>query len=134
MKLILVRYGSHIDGNLSDQGVAEIKQIANELQQEITPRTIVIAAGVERAEESASLLCSLLNLKSPKVFPELYADPEHGIAVDGTHADELLRDLSTSTDSVIAVISREYIEHFLNVAGESGSLSRGEYKIVTFSV
>ena len=111
-----------------------MQTIASELQKEITSNTLVISAGVDRATESASLLCSLLNLATPKVFPELYADPEHGVMVDGEHANAILQTLFASTDSVIAVISREYIEYFLDALSEGGSLNRGEYKIVTFSV
>ncbi len=70
----------------------------------------VIAGSVDRAIESANIIAAHFNLPAAQSFPELYAAEEDGHLPNLAAATHVITKLGSQYDTVIAVVSREYIE------------------------
>ncbi len=129
--LFLVRYGGYTtDGHLSEIGVVTMKQSAGILQEHLTDNFCIVCAAVPRAEESAEVIAKLLGVSVLGAYPEFYAADEEGRLPDVVKAKNVLESFGNSVDSIIAVVSREYIESLQNSFFENNteaiSLKRGE--------
>jgi broad specificity phosphatase PhoE len=122
MQLILVRYGSHDGERLTQLGRAEMLGAAKELAKEVLGKTSIVTADIPRGRESAEVVADELGL-GVLMRKELYAAPEDGVAVDIDQAKQLFDNLAAENDTVIAVVSREYIEQLSG----GKNLERGEW-------
>jgi len=130
MKLILVRYGEHQNGHLSEKGKKEMFLVAEKLESLVkNKKCCIICAKIPRAVESGEIISKKLNLSPVKSFAEFYAADEDNIPINVNKAKEVLDNLGKEFDVVVAVISREYIEEF---GGKS--LSRGEFLALDYKV
>lgn len=144
-KLILVRYGSYHNEHISEEGRDEMEKLAQRLSNLLKgKRTAIIAANIDRAQESAKMLIAHLGLNERlDTFNELYAAEEEERSSDLERASHLLLSYGADFDFLIAVVSREYIEqlpsyfiaHVLNLTKDPPaiSLERGEAVIIDCS-
>lgn len=141
-KLILVRYGSWENGHLNEEGKQTMADTAQKLESFAVGSFVVIAGAVDRAIESANIIAAHFGLPTVQSFPELYAAEEDGHSPNLAAATQVITQLGSQYDTVIAVVSREYIEtlpaHILhNVLGverpaEPTNLDRGELLAVDY--
>lgn len=129
MKLILVRYGTHENGHLNEQGKKNMIDAVKLLKPfVVNKKACLISANIPRAIESAEIISEKLENLSIKPFNEFYAAEEEGIKVDIDKARNILNSLINDFEVVIAVISREYIEKLSDKNLERGEISVLEYK------
>jgi len=76
-QLILIRYGEHKDGHLSEQGTQTMRRAADSLLRVNLDKVRLLAANTPRAIESARIIASSLSVEV-EVFDELYAAEEDG--------------------------------------------------------
>jgi phosphohistidine phosphatase SixA len=113
--LFLVRYGEYADdGHLSKAGEKTMKKSAEILQNHIEGSFSIVCAAVPRAEESAAIIAGSLSAVVLSAHNELYAAEEEGKLPDAAKAKSVLESCGDSADSLIAVVSREYIETLQN--------------------
>jgi len=128
MKLILVRYGEHEDGHLSDKGKEAMFLVAKKLESLVKgKKACIISANIPRAFEGAKIISEIIGVSSVETFDEFYAAEEKNIYVDIVRAIKILDSLGKKFDVVIAVISREYIEKI----GKK-DLKRGEILVLDY--
>lgn len=109
-KLILVRYGNWEHGHVTDEGKQVMSKAAQSLEKFMVGTFTVVAARVDRATESANIITKHFNLPPVQCFSELYAADEEGQLPDVKAALHVLNTAGSKYDTVIAVVSREYIE------------------------
>lgn len=146
-KLILVRYGNWENGHLNTEGKLVMAAAAQKLEAFATGSFAVVAAQVDRAVESARIIAAHLGLApaSVKTFPELYAAEEDGNLPHVETAAEVITKFGSQYDTVIATISREYIEtlpayvlknilHSDAALPEPTRLNRGELLVIDYEL
>lgn len=141
-KLILVRYGNWENGHLNEEGKQTMADTAQKLEPFVVGSFIIIAGAVDRAIESANIIAKHFTLPPVQSFPELYAAEEDGNLPDLTAATNVITQLGSQYDTVIAVVSREYIESLpahilhnvlsLETPTEPTNLDRGELLVLDF--
>ncbi|HWH07320.1 MAG TPA: hypothetical protein VNU47_02235 [Candidatus Paceibacterota bacterium] len=101
---------------------------------------VVVCANIPRAIESARIITTELEIKDPTPSSRLYAAEEEGLLPDPAGAYEFLKAVGDSTDFIIAVVSREYVDvlpEYLSTNGitdprvlETKHLARGEMLVL----
>ena len=142
MKIIFTRYGEWENGHLNERGLKTMTGVAEKLKPIVHNQTFrIICANIPRAIESAEILAKSLNASQfVESFSELYAAEEDGVLPDVEPAEKILKLVSENQQTVIAVISREYIEvlpnHILNSLGikevQKTSLDRGQILVLYY--
>jgi hypothetical protein len=142
-KLILVRYAQYDQlGHITDQGRHVMEETAIHIAPYVSRAVVsVLAANTSRAVESAMVLSGALSINAPVPVDELYAAEEDGRLPDCAIAlSAIVREVGEA-DTVIAVVSREYIEtlpahiaqnNFMSQEFSSITLERGEALIIDF--
>lgn len=141
-KLILVRYGSWENGHLNEEGKQTMTATAQKLEPFAAGSFIVIAGAVDRAVESANVIATHFNLPTVQSFPELYAAEEDGHLPNLAAATHVITKIGSQYDTIIAVVSREYIETLpayilhntlgVEAPTEPTHLNRGELLILDY--
>lgn len=141
-KLILVRYGNWEKGHLNEEGKQVMTAAAIKLEIFAVSSFTVIAAAVDRALESANIIAEHFKLPAVQSFPELYAAEEDGNLPNLSAATNLITKLGIQYDTVVAVVSREYIESLpgyimrntlgVETATEPAHLDRGELLVLDY--
>lgn len=130
-RLILVRYGEHTDGHLSEEGKQTMVLVSEKLKPFVqNEKVCIICAKVPRAIESAEVISTSLNVSPVRSFEELYAAEEDGVSIDLETANKVMNEAGAECDIVIAVVSREYIEALPNYILQSlGVQKTGETRL-----
>jgi phosphohistidine phosphatase SixA len=129
MKLILVRYGEHEDGHLSDKGKETVLLVAKKLESLVRDKKVcIISANILRAIESAKIISEMIGVSPIEAFDEFYAAEEKNIYVDIGRATKILDSLSKKFDVTIAVVSREYIKELGKKDLRRGDILALDYK------
>jgi phosphohistidine phosphatase SixA len=131
-RLVLIRYGSHQDGHLTEEGKLAMVKAANNLRPYLTGKSFVVLASTSpRAAESGEIVAKVLG-SDLHMSDALYAAEEEGIFPDTAKAATVLQDFN-DIDTVVAIASREYIEtlpsYLINKTLET-NLERGECLII----
>lgn len=114
-KLILVRYGEHEGGHLTEQGKQAMLLAVEKIKSFVQNKNAcVVAAKINRAVESAKIISKNLNVPMAGEFSELYAAQEEGVAVNLDAATLVIHSVGERCYILIAVVSREYIETLPN--------------------
>lgn len=131
-QLILVRYGQYEDGHLTEEGIETMERAAMRLNDIEIGTSRLLAANTPRAVESAEVLARSLGTQV-EICDELYAAGEDGKLPSTSSAWALLKSRGEACDSLIAVVSREYIETLpsLILGSEAEvSLDRGQCLVI----
>ena len=141
-KFILVRYGNWENGHLNAEGMQAMADTAKKLEPFTEGSFTVIAGAVDRAIESANIIASHFHLSVVQSFPELYAAEEDGHLPNLAAATHVITKLGSQYDTVIAVVSREYIESLpgyslhstlgVETPTEPTHLTRGELLVLDY--
>lgn len=141
-KLILVRYGESESGSLTQKGRETMQATGERIVSMVDLNEVVVAtANVSRAIESTEILTQILNVSPATILDELYAAEEENKLPNPELAMAALECLDYLKDTVIAVVSREYIEtlpssiskmSFFKEEENEKRLSRGEALLIDF--
>lgn len=107
---MLVRYGEWQDNKLTAHGRHQMQAIAATLKRSAVGTVLVVAGEVDRALESARLIAQVFDQSGVTTYPEMYAAEEDSRPANPRQAYGLLHALNNQADTIIAVVSREYIE------------------------
>ena len=131
-RLILVRYGQYESGHLTAEGISTMEKAASRFGSIATGTNRLLAANTPRAVESAAVLAPVLETQV-EPLDELYAAEEDGRLPDSAHAWQLLQSLGEDCDTLVAVVSREYIEDLPSLILDQKvqiSLDRGQCLVI----
>lgn len=136
-KILLVRYGQHTGGTLTNEGKRSMISVAQKIRaiQNIESCKI-ICADIPRAVESATIIAHELNISPPIPTADIYAAEEDGITINVLDAISTIQAHGANVTTLIAVASREYIETLPGtIIGQSNHvaphhLQRGEVLLI----
>ena len=134
--LVLVRYGHHAGGYLTEEGKRSIFTAAEKLKTFVgNKKIIVIAPALPRAFESGQIIANSLDAKL-LINDSLYAAEEDGKFPNNNKAKEFVESFKDDVELLIAIASREYIESlpsYLLSQNLDTKLDRGECLILDFN-
>ncbi len=124
-KLIFVRYGEHTDGHLNEAGVKAMILVGEKLKPFLQDKNVcIICAQISRAIESAKIISENLGIPVAQLFVELYATED--VPINLEKAMEVIDFAGKECDTVIAIVSREYIETLPNYILQSLGIQKTE--------